>query len=166
MAAPLDPGGGWLAAGITGLARQREWDAVATADAPGSPGDEVEFVALVDGRLLVDSRPPGLDPEPLAAALADSIERPYRALALRRDDLWAVGASAIEVVRLDPEPSGDELELAWDGSTLGLVSDGISVDPGSAPALERIATDREQGSYAAQAHRLHGDLFELLILPL
>ena len=166
MAAPLDPGGAWLAAGITGLARQREWDAVATADAPGTPGDEVEFVALPDGRLLVDSRPPGLDAEPLAAALADSIKAPYRGLALRRNDLWTVGASAIEVVRLDPEPSGDELELVWDGSTLGLVSDGISVDPSSAPALERIAGEREQGSYAAQAHRLDGDLFELVILPL
>ena len=30
---PIDPGSHWLEAGITGLARQREWDAVATADA-------------------------------------------------------------------------------------------------------------------------------------
>jgi hypothetical protein len=166
VAGPLDPGSGWLAAGITGLARQREWDAVATADAPGTPGDEVEFVALADGRLLVESRPPGLDPGPLAAALGDSIRPPYRALALRRNDLWAVGASAIEVVRLDPEPAGDDLELAWDGSTLSLVSDGISLDPNNAPALERIAREREHGSYAAQAHRLDGDLFELVVLPL
>ena len=163
---PVDPGGGWLAAGITGLARQREWDTVATVDAPGTPGDEVEFVALEDGRLLVESRPPGLAPEPLAAALADSIEPPYRALGLRRNDLWAVGASAIEVVRLSPDPAGDELELAWDGSTLTLVSDGLTVDPNTAPALERIAGEREEGSYAAHAHRLDRDLFELLVLPL
>ncbi len=30
---PLDPGRHWLAAGITGIPRQREWDAVATVHA-------------------------------------------------------------------------------------------------------------------------------------
>ena len=55
---PLDPGSHRLEAGITGLARQREWDAVATADAPGLPGDEAEFVALSDGRLLVGASSP------------------------------------------------------------------------------------------------------------
>ena len=29
---PVDPGRHWLEAGITGIARQREWDAVVTVD--------------------------------------------------------------------------------------------------------------------------------------
>lgn len=163
---PVDPGSHWLEAGITGLARQREWDAVATADAPGSPGEEAQFVALADGRLLVDAGPDGFDPAPLAAALEGAIEPPYRAVARRRPELWAVGASAIEVARLDPDPRGDDLELIWDGSTLELMADGMPADPAGASALERLAAEREAGSYAAHAGRLDGDLWEILILPL
>jgi hypothetical protein len=163
---PIDPGDHWLEAGITGLARQREWDAVATSAAPGRTGDEVGFVALADGRLLVEVAPDGFDPEPFAAALAGAIERPYRALAVRRTDVWAVGATAIEVARLDPDPRGDNLELTWDGAALALVVDGMPGDPSDAAALERLASARESASYAAQAGRLDGALWEILILPL
>lgn len=164
--APLDPGSHWLEAGITGLPRQQEWDAVVTADASGSPGDEAEFVALADGRLLVAEIPEGFDPEPLAAALEGVIERPYRASAVRRTELWAVGAVAIDVVRLDPTPDGDDLELIWDGSRLALSVDDVPADPMRAVALERLAATRESGAYSAHAHRLAGDLFEVLILAL
>ena len=51
---PVDPGRHWLEAGITGIARLREWDAVVTVSAPGVSGDEVEFVALPDGRLVAE----------------------------------------------------------------------------------------------------------------
>ena len=163
---PLDPGSHWLEAGITGLPRQKEWDAVATSDAPGTAGDEAEFVALSDGRVLVDAGPDGFDPEPLAAALEGAIERPYRALAMRRPEMWAVGASVIETARLDPDPRGDDLELTWDGSTLALVADGMPADPSNAAALERLAASRERGAYAAHAGRLDGDLWEILVLPL
>ena len=163
---PVDPGEHWLAAGITGLPRQREWDAVATAEAPGAPGEEVEFIALADGRLLLEEAPQGFDPAPLAAALEGAIEPPYRAAAFRRPELWAVGATAIEVARLGPDPGGDDLDLTWDGTTLALTLDGRPVDPSAAPALERIAAEQEDGAYAAHAHRLADDLFELLVLPL
>ena len=163
---PIDPGSNWLASGITGLARQREWDAVATADAPGTPGDEAEFVALADGRLLVDVGPDGFDPAPLAAALHGALDFPYRALALRRPEMWAVGASTIEAVRLDPEPRGDQLELTWDGATLSLLIDGMPADPANAGALERLASLREDGPYAAHGSRLDGDVFEISVLAL
>jgi hypothetical protein len=163
---PLDPGRHWLEAGITGLPRQREWDAVATTEAPGNAGDEAEFVALPDGRFVVEGGPESFDPAPLAAALADSIARPYRAVALRREELWAVGARAIEVVELEPGSGGDDLELTWDGSTRRLVVDGMPADPSAAPALERLAATRERGNYAAHAHRLERDLWEVLILKL
>jgi len=163
---PLDPGRHWLEAGITGLARQREWDAVATVDAPGAAGDEAEFVALPDGRLVVESVSSGLDPAILAAALEPSLEPPYRAVAFRREDLWAVGARTIEVVKLDPSPKADDLELTWDGAALTLVSDRMPADPGRAAALERLAAGRVSGPYAARAHKLADDLWEVLVLPL
>jgi len=163
---PLDPGRGWLASGITGLARQREWDAVATVEAPGEPGAEVEFVALPDGHLLVEDGPAGVDVAPFAAALEGAIEAPYRAVAHRRPELWAVGAVSIEAARLDPDPGADELELTWDGDVLGLTADGVPADPTRASALEGLAAARESGAYAAQANRLEGNLFEILILPL
>ena len=43
----------WDAAGIHGLQRGREWDAVATLSAPDLPGERVEFVALAPGELVV-----------------------------------------------------------------------------------------------------------------
>jgi len=163
---PLDPGRHWLEAGITGLARQREWDAVATVEGPGAPGDEAEFVVLPDGRLLVEGAPSDCDPATLATALEGSIAPPYRAVAIRREALWAVGARTIDVARLDPDPRGDELELTWDGAVLTLVADRMPADPRHAVALERLAAGREDGRYAAHAHRLAGEQWEVLVLPL
>lgn len=163
---PLDPGRHWLAAGITGLPRQREWDAVGTADAPGSPGEEARLVALADGRLLREDGPPGLDLAPLAAAVESALARPFRAVAVRREELWAVGAVAIRVERLQPDPGGDEVELTWDGTALACLRDGRPVDASHAVALERLAAAEESGAYAAHAHRLADDLFEVLVLPL
>ena len=165
VAMPLDPGREWLAAGITGLQRQREWDAVATADGDGTPGDEVEFVALDDGTFVLESDG-GADPTPFAAALGDSIATPYRALAVKRQEVWAVGAVGIEVGRLEPEPRGNELELTWNGSELELTIDDLPAEPTRAAALERLANERMDGAYAAHAHRLRGDLWELSVLAL
>lgn len=162
---PLDPGRHWLAAGITGIPRQREWDAVKLVEAPGSVGENGEFVALADGRVLVESEST-FDSTLLSAALAGVIAAPYRAVAVRRDELWAVGACRIEVVRLDPSPDGGELELTWDGAKHLLTLDGAPASPTRAEALERLASGRVRGSYAAHAHRLEGDFWEILVLAL
>ena len=162
--APLDPAREWLAAGITGLQRQREWDAVATVEGAGTSGDDVEFVTLDDGTFVLESG--SGDPAPFAAALGESIDPPYRALAVKRPDVWAVGAVGIEVERLEPDPRGDELELTWNGSELSLTIDELPADPSRAAALERIASSRVHGAYAAHAHRLRGDLWELSVLAL
>jgi hypothetical protein len=162
---PLDPAREWLAAGITGLARGREWDAVATLEGTGVAGDELRFVALVDGSIVLESSDE-VDPAPFAAALREAIAPPYRALAVRRPDVWAVGAVAIEAERLAPDPRGAELQLTWDGSVLALTVDGVPADPAQARALERIAMSRVRGAYAAHAHRLRGDLWELSVLAL
>jgi hypothetical protein len=162
---PLDPAREWLAAGITGLARGREWDAVVTLAAGGEPGDEVAFVALPDGTFVVESVP-ALDPAPFADALGRSIAAPYRALAVRRPELWAVGAVAIEVATLQPDPGADELELTWTGSERALVADSLPADPSRAAALARIAESRVRGAYAAQAHRVRGEAWEISVRAL
>jgi hypothetical protein len=162
---PLDPAREWLATGITGLSRGRQWDAVATLHLADVPGDELSFVALADGTYVLES-PGHADPSPFAAALTESIAPPYRALAVRRPELWAVGAVAIEVARLDPDPRGDDLQLTWNGDRLDLSVDGVPADPARASALERIAAARVRGSYAAHAHRVRGDLWELSVLAL
>jgi hypothetical protein len=162
---PLDPGREWLAAGITGLQRQREWDAVATVEGDGEPGDEVTFVSLEDGTYVLESGDRA-DPAPFAAALGQSIEVPYRAVAVRRPDVWAVGAVAIEVERLEPDPRGNDLALVWNGAQLELTIDGLPASPTHASALQSIAGKRVDGPYAAHAHRLRGDLWELSVLPL
>jgi hypothetical protein len=161
----VDPEQGWLAPGITGLSRQREWDAVTTVEAPGMPGDQASFVVLADGRIIREDAS-GVDLGPLANALAESLPAPFRAQAVRHDHVWAVGGSAIDVVQLEPDPAGDDLQLTWDGSTLALAADGIPVDVGRAAALERLASEREPGPYAARAQRLEKNLFEVSVLPL
>lgn len=162
---PLDPGREWLAAGITGLQRQREWDAVATVEGEGIPGDEVAFVALPDGTFVLESEG-APDPTPFAEALGGEIKSPFRALAVRRPEVWAVGAVRIEVDRLDPDPRGDELELTWNGTALELAIDNVPAEPGRAEALRRIAASRVAGPYAAHAHRLRDDVWELSVLAL
>lgn len=156
--APVDPGEHWLEAGITGLARQREWDAVATAEAPGSAGDEAEFVALADGRLFVESGPDGFDPKPLATALEGAIELPYRAVGLRREELWAVGASVIETKEL-PFEHGEEFELVRTADGLTLRVDGTPTAD-TVPELQRLGEARAE-TYVVRASRIDRQLFEI-----
>lgn len=162
---PLDPARHWLAAGITGLARQREWDAVATVASPGEEGDEVEFVALPDGRLLhEEGAPTGADLRTLSASLEGSLEPPYRAVAVRRRDLWAVGACAIEVVELDDDPGGGRVELVRTGEGVSSrIDDRPTTRP--LPELERLGEPRAE-TYVVRATRLEGRLFEIEVEPL
>lgn len=161
---PLDPGRDWLAAGITGIPRQREWDVVAVAPGPGAPGDEVELVVLPDGTLVLESDSVSVPPDALVTAVG--LEPPFRLVGRRREDLWAVGAVAIEVVQLDPDPDGNDLALTRNGSVLALTIDGMPADPARAAALERLAGARVGNAYAAHAHRLHGAAWEISILAL
>lgn len=100
--------------GIHGVARPRVWDVVASAEAD-LPGDEVHFAALPDGTLVVDEDVPDGALLPLAEAVEATVQAPYRAEGVRREErVWAVGARRIEV-RAFPGQEGDELELVEDG---------------------------------------------------
>jgi hypothetical protein len=100
---------------VHGVPRARRWDVVATVQAE-LPGDEVHFSALPDGTLVVDEDVPDGSLTPLAEAIEATLNPPYRAEAVRREDgVWAVGASRIRV-REFPEAEDDELELIEDGT--------------------------------------------------
>jgi hypothetical protein len=110
---------------------------VVVSDQPALEGASHGFVALADGRVL----PP--EAEGLARALDESIERPYRAEAVRREGTrWAVGAVRIEVRELDLGAAG-ELEI--------VVQDG-----------ERPPFPFElRPPYVLRAHRLVDSLWEI-----
>lgn len=146
----------WDTAGIHGLHRPREWDAVVTAEVPGLEGNRARFVALSRDDLLVEEGPD--DVEPLAVAVEGELAPPYRAEAVRRDgDLWAIAARAIGVVEL-PGVAGDEIELTAHGGERTLVVDGQPAF-GTIPALERP-------EHVVRARRLDGESWEVVVNPL
>lgn len=151
--------------GITGLHRPREWDATATTEAIGLEGDEVSFVALPDGSLVVDEEAGDESLAPLADAIEEQLRPPYRARGVRRHgDVWAVAASKIEVVDLEPDVAGDEIELVSRAGERTLTVDGAR-SFGSAPRLERLA-EKRSADYVVHASRLDGSLWEVKISPL
>ena len=145
--------------GIHGVPREREYDAVVTAEAPDVEGATARFVALEDGTLVVEEGDGEL--APLADAIEQEVKRPYRAVAVKRgDSRWAVAAKKLRVVEL-PEPGGDELELALRGEERTLVVDG-NREFGTLPALEALA----DGDAVIRASRLDGNLWEVRVDPL
>jgi hypothetical protein len=153
----------WHQAGVHGVPRPRQWDAVVTAEAD-LPGDAVHFVTLADGTVVVDEDVPDDQLAPLADAVETQIAAPYRAEATRRHErLWAVGASKITVVSIDAEVGGDTVELAArDGEVTMLVDGAHSF--GSIPAFEALGAGL--ASYVVRADRIDGDLWEVAVLPL
>jgi hypothetical protein len=155
---PVDPGPHWGTAGIHGVPRPRRWDAVASAEAPGLVGDEVRFVALPNGDLVVDEDEPDDTVRALAEAVEEAIDLPYRAEAVRRErDVWAVAARRVEVAEL--EAPGEEIELVASGGERTLTIDGER-GFGSVPQLERIG-ERLGPTYVVRARRLEERLWEV-----
>jgi hypothetical protein len=155
--APHDPGPRWGEVGIHGVHRQREWDAVATVEAPELEGAEARFVALPDGTLLAETD--DLDVGPLADALEDSVQPPYRAEAIRRPDgLWAVASRRIDVVDVQEEVACDELVLTLHAGERTLDVEGMRAF-GGVPTLERLL----EGDGVVTASRLDGTLWEVAV---
>ena len=153
-AEPLRPA--WDAAGIHGVHRARNWDAVVTVDAPAVSGDRAVFVTAAGGDILIEDGPE--DVEPLAEALEQALAPPYRAEAVRRDaKLWVVAGRRIELVEL-PGIDGEEIELSSRGGERTLVIDG-EWGFGTIPALERP-------EHVVRARRIDGELWEVETAPL
>jgi hypothetical protein len=156
--APHDTMPRWGETGIHGLHRPSKWDAVVAASSD-APGEEIHFVALPDGTLVVEEEVPNAALASLAEAVETTLTAPYRAEAVRRgDDLWAVGASSIRVERLPAEIAGDVVELTVQTGNRTLSVDGAPAF-GSVPALEAVAEG--MASYVVRARRIDGDLWEV-----
>jgi len=161
---PIDPRHPfWQVVGIHGIPREREWDTVGSAEAPGLPGDEVEFVELPDGSLVVDEDVPDGTLAPLADAL--SVPAPYHAFGLRQDaDIWSVAAKRVQVLEVPEEIDGDELQLVVTDETRSLL---VDEQPSSVsiPTLEAFAAE-QFGSFVLHASRLDDLLWEVTVIPL
>lgn len=168
---PLEPHeripflGAFREVGIHGIHRQRKWDAVASANAPDLTVDEIEFVALPDGTLLVDDSVPDGALTPLAEALEEELSPPYEARAIRQNgEVWTVAATQIDVIEVPEEIEGDTVSLAVQGEERTLLVDDR---PGwsDVPTLEEFASERH-GEFVLHAERLDGDLWAVKLNPL
>jgi hypothetical protein len=159
----LDPGPHWGETGIHGVPRPRRWDAVGSAEAPGLTGDEVHFVALPNGDLVVDEEEPPDTVAPLAEAVEQALEPPYRAEAVRRgEEVWAVAARRVRIAELDV--AGDAVELSVHDGERALTVDGARTF-GSVPELELLGSS-EGTAYVVRATRLEGRLWEVEVTAL
>jgi hypothetical protein len=150
---------------VHGIPREREWDAVATAQAPDLPGEELEYVALADGTLVVDEDIPDGSLSPLAEALEGQISPPYHGYAFwQQDDVWAVAAKRVQVVEVPEDVPGDEVELALNDGARSTVVDGEQ-SGAEIPSLETFAS-QQFGSFVLRASRLDDLLWEVTVIPL
>ena len=118
----------WVETGVSGLARQREWDATAIADVPalaGSEQVEVDFRVLGDGSVVGD-----VSADVLGELTRElGVAPPYAARAVRQNEReWMVGALRIESQLVDL-PSGVgafslEAAVPPEGETMYLVDGG------------------------------------------
>jgi hypothetical protein len=155
--------GGARETGVHGIARQREWDSVATVRAPEIGGDELAFDVLPDRTVLVEDEEGDASLAPLADAVERELKPPYHARAVRQsEELWAVAARAIEVVRLQKQ-DGDTIELSVRDGERTLAVDGAR-EFGTIPELEALAAGRDD--YVVRAERLDGDWWEVKVDPL
>jgi hypothetical protein len=155
----------WRIAGIHGIPRAREWDAVLTAIAPDLPGDETDFVALPDGTLFTDEDIPAGALGPIADGFDGLIDAPYHAVALRQDeDVWSAGAMRVAIVEVPEHVDGDQVDLVVnDGERKVLVDEAES--RAEIPSLEGFAA-QQFGSFVLRANRLDETLWEVTVLPL
>jgi len=155
----------WQVAGIHGIPRVREWDAVTSAEAPELPGDETDFVALADGTIFTDDDLPDDALIPLADALENLVEAPYHALALKQAaDVWSVAAMRVIVLEVPEDIAGDKVELVVNEDERAIRVDDVATKT-DLPTLEAFAAE-QFGSFVLRATRLDDTLWEVTVHPL
>ena len=149
---------------IHGGSRPRRWDTVVTVDAPSLPGHAVHFLALADGTLIVDEDVPDESLTPLADAVEEQLELPYRAEGVRRGEtVWAVAAKEVNVAEIDEVVEGNVVELSVNEGEKTTLVDGETVF-GSLADFERLAEGHD--AFVLRAERLDGNLWEVEVSPL
>jgi hypothetical protein len=156
-------GAGAMIPGVMGVGPGRTWDASVAARAPALTGDSVTFVALEDGTLVVNEDVPDGGLAPVADAIEEMVEPPYRAAAARNEgDTWTAVAESVRIVEL-PGVDADELELAVVDGVRTLTLGDEQTDR-ALPALDALA--EEHDSCAIHAERVDGNLFAVDVFPL
>ncbi len=140
------------------------WDTVVTARVAGLAGDQVEFTTLPQGDVIVERDKGEGDLSPLADAVEQRIEPPYRAIGRRQDgDLWAVGAKRIEVAKF-ALAEGDAVELSENDGEQEVRVDG---EPSDASVPELLQLGEQVGAdYCVEARRIDGDFWEVEVSAL
>lgn len=168
----------WMEAGVSGLARRREWDAVVAVELPelaGSPASELSLQVLDDGTVLGGEDVPASALEAIAAELAGSLAPPYEAFATRRGRLdWTVAARHVRLETVSLPETLDVREV-----TLAVGPDGrrtLLVDGEEPPVpsalLQSVARELERrgrarhAAFAARAERLGPGRWALTVDPL
>jgi hypothetical protein len=142
--------------------RPRQWDAVATAEAPDLDGDQFEFTTLPDGTLLIDDDTAEGALSPLADAIEQSLAPPYRARAVRGEGgIWGVAANRLDVVEVPEEIEGDTVSLVVQGGERTLLVDERPTWS-DVPTLEAYALERHR-EFVLHAERLDGDLWAVKV---
>lgn len=159
----LDGQPGLGIAGISGVPRGKTWDAVVAASAAELTGDAVTFVALEDGTLVVEQDVPDDSLAPLADAIEEMLDPPYRAAAARNEgDVWTAVAESVQIVSL-PGFEAEEVDLTLvDGERTLTVDGEATIRP--LAALDAIA--EEHAEVAIHAERVDGDLYAVDVFPL
>ena len=169
-------------AGVTGIPRVREWDAVVVVELPElerSRIGEVEVVVPAAGEPLVraDEPVPHRVGDRIAAALDEELDRPYEALAVRQDaGRWSAGARSLRGGATLVFPAGLpatslELAVAPDGA-VELRADGEIVDPALSPLFSEAAAELERHGrarfqfFVARADKVAGGSWQLTVDPL
>jgi hypothetical protein len=143
------------------LARADEFDAVVTVKSVLA-GDQIEFTTLPNGDIVVDEGEGDLSP--LADAVEQKIDRPYKAFANRKtNELWAVGAKRIQVAKVELA-AGDSIELTENDGDQKVRVDG---EPSNAEVPALVELGRQvNADYCVEAERIDGDCWEVKVSPL
>ena len=134
-------------------------DTTVTVRAANLPGDRITFATLRNGDIIVDEENGDGDVRPLAEAVEQHVNPPYRATAARQDgDLWGVGARRIEVAEFE-FAEGDAIVLSVNDGAAEVLVDG---EPSKAqvPELEPLG-EREGPNYCVEADRIDGNVWEV-----
>ncbi len=143
----------------------KEWDATAAVQAPALAGDRIEFTTIPNGDVIVGQESGDADLAPLADAVEQHVNPPYRATAVRQQGtLWGVGAKRIRVAQI-PFPQGERLQFSWTGDDREFHVDSEPSHAPVPPELERIGEPLGDSFYV-EAQRIDGDLWEVKVSPL
>jgi hypothetical protein len=165
----------WVESGVSGLARQREWDATVITEVRGLEGSEeveVDFRVLGDGSVVGD-----VSGDVLAELTRDlGVDPPYAARAVRQNAReWMVGAVRIEseLVALPGGVDAVSLEAAVppEGGTMYVVDGEILAEAPTGAAADALAELERRGAerfqaFVARADRLEDGRWELTVDPL